>query len=102
MTKRGDLARENVKDTIIEAFKKDGNYIDIQNKKIYVQARDGNGGEIIQFAITITMPKAPIVSTPNPNDWTQEEETSSESISTTLDPADQAKVEELKKILGVE
>ena len=60
--KRGDQAREAVKNTIIEAF--GANFVDIQDKKIYVNAQDGSGGETIQFAISITMPKTPIAAGP--------------------------------------
>ena len=56
--KRGDLAREKVRDTIIKAF--GGDFITIYDKKIYVKAQDGANGEEIQFAITMTMPKTPI------------------------------------------
>lgn len=56
MAKRGDIAREAVKNKIIEAFGED--FIAFVDKKIFVQASDG--GEMIQFAITMTMPKTPI------------------------------------------
>ena len=106
MAKRGDLARESVKNTIIEAFSKDDNFIAFLDKKIYVQARDGNGGELIQFAITMTMPKTPVAAEPSPTDWTNDGDGTSVApvvapTPVALDPADKAKVEELKRRLGV-
>lgn len=60
MGKRGDAAREAVKNKIIETFNATGDFVAFQDKKIYVQAKDGANGEVIQFAITMTMPKTPI------------------------------------------
>lgn len=57
--KRGDLARQAVYDKIAEAFGEDT--IGLVDKKLYVQTKEGN--EMIQFAITITMPKNPIAGT---------------------------------------
>lgn len=59
MAKKGEFARESVKNKIIEAFGE--NFVAFQDKKIYVNERDETG-EMIQFAITMTMPKNPIVS----------------------------------------
>lgn len=59
MAKKGEFARESVKNTIIEAFGE--NFVAFQDKKIYVNEPDENG-EMIQFAITMTMPKNPIAS----------------------------------------
>ena len=56
--KRGDVAREAVRNTIIKAF--EGNFVGMQDKKIFVQAQDGPAGEMIQFAISLTMPKVPL------------------------------------------
>lgn len=103
MAKRGDLARESVKDTIIEAFNKSGNFVAFQDKKIFVQARDGEGGEVIQFAITITMPKVPIAGS-SETDWRDEPSAAQSSPvaqPTSLSPADKAKIEELKEKLGL-
>ena len=72
MAKRGDFAREEVKQIIINAF--GDNFVGIQDKKIYVKAKDA-GGEVIQFCINITMPKEGFNAnkadtiTVNPNDW---------------------------------
>lgn len=60
MAKRGDQARESVKNTIIAAFSGSNDYVGFVDKKIYVTAQDGVGGEKIQFAISMTMPKTPL------------------------------------------
>lgn len=73
MAKRGDAAREAVKDTIIKAFNETGDFVAFLDKKIYVQAKDGPNGETLQFAITMTMPKVQVeagaqtAGTPNQN-----------------------------------
>ena len=55
MAKRGDAARAEVMSTITNAFATTGNLVGTIDKKIYVTADDG--GEILQFAISITMPE---------------------------------------------
>ena len=103
MAKRGDQARESVKNTIIEAFSKDGNFVTFQDKKIYVQAKDGANGEVIQFAITMTMPKTPVAAGAAPiavsNDWSGEPSTV--DTPTELAPEDKAKVADLMEKLGI-
>ena len=103
MAKRGDIARESVKNTIVEAFSNLGAFVCIQDKKIYVTAKDGPGGETLQFAIAMTMPKTPVAAEPSPTDWTNEDNSAQPApiTPTALDPADRAKVEELKRRLGV-
>lgn len=105
MAKRGDAARESVKNTIVEAFSNLGAFVCIQDKKIYVTAKDGPGGEALQFAIAMTMPKTPVAAAPSPTDWTNEPDgvtaPASAAMPTELDPADRAKVEELKRRLGI-
>lgn len=61
MAKRGDTARAAVLDTITNAFASAGSLVGVVDKKIYVTADDG--GEVLQFAISITMPKVPIAGT---------------------------------------
>lgn len=56
MAKRGDTARQAVMETIQQAFGE--NLCGVADKKIYVMANDG--AEMIQFAISITMPKSPV------------------------------------------
>lgn len=92
--KRGDAAREAVKNKIIEAFGTD--YIDTVDKKIYVQAKDGENGELLQFAITMTMPKTQIAAGSSVESTSMPKETSTE-----LSESDAAKIAELKKMLGV-
>ena len=108
MPKRGDIARESVRNTIINAFSATGDYITTQDKKIIVQARDGNNGEIIQFAVTMTMPKTQVSAAPA-GTWNPGGSTDSEQVSmpvrtvepVEMSPEDKAAVERLKKALGV-
>lgn len=98
MPKRGDQARQNVTQTIINAFQTTGNFVAVQDRKIYVTAKDGENNEIIQFAISITMPKTPIstsVATPS----TDNSLTSVTPVD--ISPSDQEKIQELKKKLGI-
>lgn len=104
--KRGDIARETVRNKIAEAFGE--NYVGVVDKKIYVEAADGPGGELIQFSITITAPKVPIeraaATAPmgNPNDWTGMPTAApvKAELPTELSAEDKAKADELLKKLG--
>lgn len=98
--KKGELARQSIIEGITNLFKQQDSYVGFQDKKIYVNAQDGFGGEIIQFAISLTMPKNPITigertKKENPNDWTNEEP------STELSKEDEASIERLKEMLGI-
>ena len=102
--KRGDQARENVKNIIINAFGE--NYVNTVDKKIYVEAEDSPGGEKIQFAISLTMPKTAVTregqSKPvaiNNNDWTGP--AAPAPISAEISEDDKAKVAELMRQLGL-
>lgn len=53
---RGQIAKDLVEKKIIEAFGQ--NYIGIQDKKLYVIAKEN--GEDIQIAISLTCPKVPL------------------------------------------
>lgn len=86
--RRGDAAREAVKDKILSTFKDSF----VQDKKIYLWENDGPGGELIQFAITMTMPKAPV-------GRTGISETKEDKVELTEE--DQKTVEELMKRLGI-
>lgn len=67
MAAKGSKAKENVKKVIANAF--GDNFVGEADKKLYVWADDG--GETVQIAITMTMPKNPIGTAPkNSNDWT--------------------------------
>ena len=109
MAKRGDAAREAVKDKIIEAF--GDSFVAFVDKKIYVEVPDGPGGEIIQFAITMTMPKTAVargessgatVTAVNAGEtWGGPAAASSIAPPTEITDDDKAKVAELMKSLGL-
>lgn len=102
MPKKGDAAREAVKNVIIKAFGED--YVGIQDKKIYVQAQDGPGGETLQFAISMTMPKNPLPAAGG-GTWAPGGSLDSEDVPTVvvseMSAADKAAVERLKQRLGI-
>lgn len=54
---KGANAKVVIENKIRDAFGKD--FIGVYDKKIYVQADDGNG-EMVQIAITMTCPKVPM------------------------------------------
>lgn len=54
MAKRGEIARQAVYNKIAETF--GGDFLGVNDKKIYVQVKEG--AENIAFAIAVTMPKA--------------------------------------------
>lgn len=56
MARKGDQAKEVVKAKLKQVFGDD--FIGVVDKKIYVQANDG--GEMVQVAIALTVPKNPI------------------------------------------
>jgi hypothetical protein len=90
MSKRGDEARQVVGNTIVAAF--GDNFVDVRDKKIYVNMKEG--GETIQFAISITMPKTPIAT-----EMPTGEPAAASPIE--LSPEDKAKIAELKERLGI-
>lgn len=98
MPKKGDAAREAVKNKIVEAFGND--FVAIVDKKIYVEAKDGPGGETLQFAIAMTMPKVPVergdgtAAADNPTG-------PANAAPVELSPEDKAAVERLKARLGI-
>ena len=107
MAKRGDAAREAVKNKIIEAFGPD--FRAFLDKKIYVEAQDGPGGETLQFAITMTMPKTSVARQegasdlpPANSDWTGPAAATPVAAPTEITDDDKAKVAELMKKLGLE
>lgn len=94
--KKGDVARENVKNTIIEAFGE--GFVAVQDKKIYVNSAEGD--EVFQFAISITMPKTPIDAAPAGSKATEGSVNSEVKFAaTSLSDTDKQKVEELKQKL---
>ena len=106
MAKKGDMARADVAQTIISAF--GGRYVATVDKKIYVEAQDGPGGETLQFSIAITMPKTTVArgeapSTSDPaSAWSGPAAASSVAPPTEITDDDKAKVAELMKQLGLE
>ena len=107
MAKRGDAAREAVKNKIIEAF--GPNFVAFLDKKIYVEAQDGPGGETLQFAITMTMPKTSVsreegtnTTAPASSDWSGPAAATPVATPTEITDDDKAKVAELMKKLGLE
>lgn len=106
MAKKGDMARADVAQTIINAFS--GRYIATVDKKIYVEAQDGPGGETLQFSIAITMPKVGVArgeapTTPDPaSAWSGPAAASPVAPPAEISADDKAKVAELMKQLGLE
>lgn len=103
MARRGDMARQAVMEKIIAAFASTGDYVDTQDKKIYVQAADGQGGEILQFAISLTMPKVQIAAGEVSSASTQDsmQPASSAPVNTELSQEDKDAVARLMKELGI-
>lgn len=101
MAKRGDAARESVRDTIVKAFEATNNFVTIQDKKIYVTAQDGPGGEVIQFAIAMTIPKTPVQGSGQPTTETTKAVVGEPPQPVDLAPEDKEKVKELMERLGI-
>ena len=96
--KRGEEARAKVYENIKEAFGE--NFVGVFDKKIYVWAEEG--AEKIQFSITITMPKNPMVSNVNPtND--SEVNVTSEAPPRKMDysPEEEEKIKKLMEELNL-
>lgn len=97
--RRGDAAKDLITKTILSTF--EGSFV--SDKKIYISVKDGASGEVVQIAVSLTMPKTPIAGggdstlstssfdTPSANSFTPTE----------LAPEDKAKIEELKAKLGI-
>lgn len=100
-TRRGDAAKENATKAICEAF--GDNVVCIQDKKIYVNVRDGEGVgcELVQLAISMTMPKTPIAATEVNDTGPASSEATTPHPAAELSASDREKIEELKKMLGV-
>lgn len=108
MAKKGDAARAAVTNKIVEAFDAIGSYVATQDKKIFVNMPDGPGGEVLQFAISITMPKTQISGGSAPTggmDWSAQTEgvptAAPMTINTELSGEDKAKVQALMQSLGI-
>jgi hypothetical protein len=92
---KGQIAKETLGSIIIEAV--GDKFVTVQDKKIYVNMDDG--GETVQVAIAMTVPKTPIAAGSSTSSSSKE---NSAFTSTELSPEDKAKVEQLKKLLNVE
>lgn len=103
MARKGDIGREKVKQKIIDAFGED--FAGEQDKKLYVWADDG--GEKVQFAIAMTMPKTQIGAAPkNTNDWTEKSIAPApvnvvSPAAQNISPEDEEKIQNLMKTLGI-
>lgn len=99
--RRGDAAKQSAIATIQEAFGE--GFVTYNDKKLYVNVRDGANGEVVQLAISITMPKVPIDATaappttdPNAAPWEAKQVTPTE-----LSAEDKEKVSMLMERLGL-
>lgn len=93
--RRGDLAKELITDTLVDTFP--GAFV--LDKKIYISVEDGTNGKV-QIAVSLTMPKTPVTVGFDPV-APSTSATPTTHTPVELDAADQAKVEELKKKLGI-
>ncbi len=106
MAKRGDAARAKVIETIQKAFQDAGALEGIVDKKIYVWAQDGPGGEKIQFAISITAPKSAVSCgnqvTSGDGAWSDDPTTPAPApAAKELSDEDKQKVQDLMRQLGL-
>ncbi len=97
--KKGDIARETVKNQIIKAF--GDNYIGQRDKKIYVNAKDGPSGEIIQVAISMTIAKIQIGNFVEDGGGAFPSTTEQKPNSTELSDEDKSEVARLMKKLNI-
>ena len=102
---KGAKAKDNVKQIITNAF--GDNFVGEVDKKLYVWADDG--GETVQIAIAMTMPKTPVGAAPkNTNDWTAPSTpgivggAAVAGVGATISEEDEAKIQSLMKELGIE
>ena len=97
--RRGDLAKQYVSDTIINAF--GTAYLTTQDKKIYLNVPDGPGGEVVQIALSMTMPKVQ-VEAPAAGAPTSATNHAATKTPIELSSDDKAAVAQLMKDLGIE
>lgn len=97
--RRGDAAKDLITKTILSTF--EGSFV--SDKKIYISVKDGASGEVVQIAVSLTMPKTPIAGGGDSTLSTSSSDTSSANsfAPTELAPEDKAKIEELKAKLGI-
>lgn len=97
--RRGDAAKDLITKTILSTF--EGSFV--SDKKIYISVKDGASGEVVQIAVSLTMPKTPITGGGDSTLSTSSSDTPSANsfTPTELAPEDKAKIEELKAKLGI-
>ena len=98
MARKGDAARAEVMERLLSAF--DGAFL--ADKKVYVSVIEN--GEPIQFAISLTMPKTPVVAAggvpaASNHDWSAESVQAAQPIN--ISEEDSAKVNALMQKLGI-
>ncbi len=95
---RGNLAKEQVTKTIIDAF---GNsFITVADKKIYVWSEEN--GEKVQVAISLTCPKTPVAIAENISTNGLEVTTENDTpAQVNISPEDQEQINRLKEMLGI-
>lgn len=97
--RRGDAAKDLITKTILSTF--EGSFV--SDKKIYISVNDGSSGEVVQIAVSLTMPKTPIAGGGNSALSTSSSggAPATEFTPTELAPEDKAKIEELKRKLNI-
>lgn len=97
--RRGDAAKDLITKTILSTF--EGSFV--SDKKIYISVKDGASGEVVQIAVSLTMPKTPIAGGGDNAPSTSSSDTPSANsfAPTELAPEDKAKIEELKRKLNI-
>lgn len=101
--RRGDLAKQYVSDTIIQTFGEC--FVCVHDKKIYLNIPDGPGGEIVQLALSMTMPKVQVEASTNAlaaGAPTSASTHAPAKAPVTLSDDDKAAVAQLMKNLGIE
>lgn len=97
--RRGDAAKDLITKTILSTF--EGSFV--SDKKIYISVKDGASGEVVQIAVSLTMPKTPIAGGGDnaPSTSSSGGAPATEFTPTELAPEDKAKIEELKRKLNI-
>lgn len=99
--RRGDAAKDLITKTILSTF--EGSFV--SDKKIYISVNDGSSGEVVQIAVSLTMPKTPIAGGGNSALSTSSSggvsAPATEFTPTELAPEDKVKIEDLKRKLNI-
>lgn len=106
--RKGDLAKQLITDKIVEVFGAEN--IVLQDKKVYIWIQDGPGGERVQIALSLTLPKTPVSAGASVSSdqaaWDSAPQGNPAAIPATPAPVqlsaeDKAKVDELMAKLGL-